>query len=386
MPPQKEQRETAGKSTDIAPRKRSPNFTNLEDVLLCQAYVNAIQSPPVQGNDSIVVAPPLWNKVSEGFQSLVEDQKDKLESWVQGVERPKKSLEDRFKKQICYQVSRWNPLYKKAYDGRVSGTDEEDIRHEAGLAFLKQYEAAFKFGHCIDTLRKSPTFNPTHELWVAGGEMDTAKGNKKPSATSNTNTSTAKKSTPPRPMLVTKAVRAEQQRKDLSTSFENYKKYMERMIANKEKMAQLREMDELRKIYKIFKNIGEPKTAQKILTQYMHVSKKYVSIVETPSSPNRQSDTTMGSNDDEQDENFANVMERMVASNERLAHFREVGALRKNYKLFKNMGETEEAQKMLDRLTQLLLLRVEGVPSDVEIRHSSPFNCQSDISIGPNDE
>jgi hypothetical protein len=128
MPPKKKPA-AAPPASSAAKEKKKPNtsnFTELEDQLLCQAYIN-VSTDPTIGNG--MKSKQFWSKeVSTMVKHLLNDNKDDLEEWVLDADRGSESLKNHFsKKKIQKDTLLFMTCYRHAYANRVSGSNDEDV-------------------------------------------------------------------------------------------------------------------------------------------------------------------------------------------------------------------------------------------------------------------
>jgi hypothetical protein len=152
MPPKKKTKTTTAAAANS---KRGNNFAELEDQFICQAYIN-VSTDPTIGNGRR--SKDFWSKVHTMYGELVNQNKHLMKD---PLVRDVASIKNHWSKQIQKYSLLFIPLYKKAYDERVSGTTDDDILEAAMLDMYRdQYNSPFKFKHCLAELEKIPTFNP----------------------------------------------------------------------------------------------------------------------------------------------------------------------------------------------------------------------------------
>jgi len=127
MPPKKKQKTAVGAAGAAAAaaagakdaRDRDPNFTALEDIFICKAFINA--SCNSIGSNKMSKR-ELWSLVHKNFKDLVQQNKSKLEDWVKEVDRSADAVMNRYKKYIAKFVVQFNPFYKRVKESKPSGT------------------------------------------------------------------------------------------------------------------------------------------------------------------------------------------------------------------------------------------------------------------------
>ena len=98
--------------------KRTKNFTPIEDVLLCRAYVN-ISQDPIKGNDQKIGV--LWENI---YTKFIELKKDEGETEV-GHQRDITSIMNRFKRHISKDVQLFNGMLGRIRSKKESGSTPE---------------------------------------------------------------------------------------------------------------------------------------------------------------------------------------------------------------------------------------------------------------------
>jgi hypothetical protein len=164
MPPAKKTKTTTAAvtpapttTTPSSKKQRDPNYTELEDQWLCEAWVNVSMNAADGTNRK---RKEFYGSIHTMFQELFQKNKHKLPSFVKDVVRDQVSLENRFVKSISPVVMKYNPFYKRVKNSKPSGTTEEDIRKEAADDYTEFYGKAFTLWHVLDILWKAPKYDP----------------------------------------------------------------------------------------------------------------------------------------------------------------------------------------------------------------------------------
>jgi hypothetical protein len=160
MPPKKKTTAATAAANEKKKAKTS-NYTELEDQLLCQAYIN-VSTDPTIGNG--MKSKQFWSKVTTMFKHLLNDNKDDLEEWVLDADRGSESLKNRFSKKIQKDTLVFMTCYRRAYANRVSGSNDEDVVESALEEYREQYNSAFKYKHCLSELERIPKFDPKSDI------------------------------------------------------------------------------------------------------------------------------------------------------------------------------------------------------------------------------
>jgi len=134
--------------------KRAPNFTPVEDLILCKSYA-AVSEDPTVGTDQTVET--FWGKIFETFIYLSATEASNGTFYKQNG----KSMRDCFVRTIQPAMNVFNKHFCDVKNRKISGIGgEEDIYNIA----LKEYEEAegkpFPFLSCAKSLHKMPRFNP----------------------------------------------------------------------------------------------------------------------------------------------------------------------------------------------------------------------------------
>jgi hypothetical protein len=124
MPPKKKPAAAPASAAKEKKKPKTSNYTELEDQLLCQAYIN-VSTDPTIGNG--MKSKQFWSKVSTMYKHLLKDNKDDLEEWVLDADRGIESLKNRFSKKIQKDTLLFMTFYRRAYENRVSGSNDEDV-------------------------------------------------------------------------------------------------------------------------------------------------------------------------------------------------------------------------------------------------------------------
>jgi hypothetical protein len=156
MPPKN--KTTAATAAANKKKAKTSNYTELEDHLLYQAYIN-VSTDPTIGNG--MKSKQFWSKVSTMFKHLLNDNKDDLEEWTLDADRGSESLKNHFSKKIQKDTLLFMTCsYRRAYASGVSGSNDEDVVESALKEYREQYNITFKYKHCLSELERIPKFNP----------------------------------------------------------------------------------------------------------------------------------------------------------------------------------------------------------------------------------
>jgi hypothetical protein len=162
MPPKKKQKKATAVASpgdktaspeDKKPevkQERPPNYSQLEDELLCRAYVN-ISTDPTVGTDQS--GETFWKRIKERFDVLAAD-KDKV------MDRSSNSLKNRFQKTIQPEMNYFNKYLKQMKEEKPSGVPESHYPEHAAVNFQREKNRPFKHLHCVEILQKLPKFDP----------------------------------------------------------------------------------------------------------------------------------------------------------------------------------------------------------------------------------
>lgn len=139
-----------------ATAKVNANYSDIEDVCLCKAYVNCTVNP-VKGNNQ--KGDTFWKGVHATYEEFMEKEDKDLMLLQQ---RDSKSLMNRFKKTIMPSVNLFNACYVEVKRVEKSGWSPSDYVHAAMDEFEKKEHAQFKkfkFSHVWEILKKINKFN-----------------------------------------------------------------------------------------------------------------------------------------------------------------------------------------------------------------------------------
>jgi hypothetical protein len=131
-------------------------FSNVEDQMLCRAFVNT-SSYPIDGTEQKGKA--FWATVKSKFDHLFFCSEEAFEDSPR-EERSEEALQTRFLKKIQPEMNHYNPFYKRIAECPPSGTPNEDWPRLAAIEFLNAQNKKFKFLHCVEILHQIPKFNP----------------------------------------------------------------------------------------------------------------------------------------------------------------------------------------------------------------------------------
>ncbi|KAG7366474.1 MULE transposase domain containing protein [Nitzschia inconspicua] len=100
---------------------RPMNFTPIEDVMLCRAYVNATLNP-ITGTDQKMEV--FWRGIKAKFDELYAEADEVQE----GVARAPEALMNRYMRKIQPEMNLWIPFYKRVADCPPSGVHDPSAR------------------------------------------------------------------------------------------------------------------------------------------------------------------------------------------------------------------------------------------------------------------
>ena len=175
-------------SSTKTPRPR--NFGNIEDQLLCRAYVN-VSCNPVVGTDQ--KRKIFWESIKYRYEDLYTREGVTEEDGK--VERTWDALANRYQKKIQPEMNIFMSFYKRVAECPPSGVPPEEWPKIAATNFGEFYDRPFKFLHCVSILQQLPKFDPMgadDEVidLLEAGEDDGDDGDdmdKKPAAKGSTN-------------------------------------------------------------------------------------------------------------------------------------------------------------------------------------------------------
>jgi hypothetical protein len=144
-------------SAEKAKKKREPNYTEMEDQALCQAYVN-VSTDPIHGTHQ--KGSTFWNAIKEKYELTLPEVMKEHEVELEMPEQNADSLEQRYNKTIKKTMNKWAGYYKKAKTPLKSGWTEEMYREHACELYNVGEGSAFKLAHCVDILFQLPKFMP----------------------------------------------------------------------------------------------------------------------------------------------------------------------------------------------------------------------------------
>ena len=175
-------------SSTKTPRPR--NFGNIEDQLLCRAYVN-VSCNPVVGTDQ--KRKIFWESIKYRYEDLYTREGVTEEDGK--VERTWDALANRYQKKIQPEMNVFMSFYKRVAECPPSGVPKEEWPKIAATNFGEFYDRPFKYLHCVLILQQLPKFDPMgadDEVidLLEAGEDDGDDGDdmdKKPAAKGSTN-------------------------------------------------------------------------------------------------------------------------------------------------------------------------------------------------------
>jgi hypothetical protein len=134
--------------------KRAPNFTTVEDLVLCKSYA-AVSEDPTVGTDQ--TAETFWGKVFESFVLLSAYEAENGTFY----KRSPKSLKDRFARTIQPSMNIFNRYFKNVKNRKISGVGSDDELYDiAAKEYEEGEEKSFPFCECAKILHEMPRFDP----------------------------------------------------------------------------------------------------------------------------------------------------------------------------------------------------------------------------------
>jgi hypothetical protein len=134
--------------------KRGPNFIDADDKVLCKAFMS-VSEDPIKGADRR--KDEFWEEISQKFNSLLVDEAN-AEDLV--LLRDATNCRNRFMKLILPGMNKFMKHYRAAYEPLKSGWTEDMYIQRACELYEEQHGHAFKFTHCVTTLKQMPRFDP----------------------------------------------------------------------------------------------------------------------------------------------------------------------------------------------------------------------------------
>ena len=134
--------------------KRAPNFTTVEDLVLCKSYA-AVSEDPTVGTDQ--TAETFWGKVFESFVLLSAYERENGTFYKHSP----KSLKDRFTRTIQPSMNTFNRYFKNVKNRKISGVGSDDELYDiAAQEYEEGEEKSFPFCECAKILHEMPCFDP----------------------------------------------------------------------------------------------------------------------------------------------------------------------------------------------------------------------------------
>jgi len=162
---------TGRKEIAIKPgTKRSGNFSDEEDKILCRAWISITTSAIVGANQTAV---QFWKAVEVAYCNFaISGHADDPNV----LSRNAGSLKARFQKTILPAMNKFMRYYRQELAKKKSGVNEDDIIEAAMEKFAEMENGAFKFKHCVEILAAVPRFDATYtEKQVVELEADDGK-------------------------------------------------------------------------------------------------------------------------------------------------------------------------------------------------------------------
>ena len=137
--------------------KRAPNFTAVEDLILCKAYA-AVSEDPTIGTDQTVET--FWGKIFTSFIYLSATEADNGTFY----KRSGKSMRDWFVRTIQPTMNVFNRYFRSVKNRKISGVGGNDEIYEIAKAEYEKAEGKpFPFLECAKCLHEMPRFDPMIE-------------------------------------------------------------------------------------------------------------------------------------------------------------------------------------------------------------------------------
>ena len=134
--------------------KRAPNFTTVEDLVLCKSYA-AVSEDPTVGTDQ--TAETFWGELFESFVLLSAYETENGTFY----KRSPKSLKDRFARTIQPSMNTFNRYFKNVKNRKISGVGSDDELYDiAAKEYEEGEEKSFPFCECAKILHEMPRFDP----------------------------------------------------------------------------------------------------------------------------------------------------------------------------------------------------------------------------------
>lgn len=140
-------------------KKKARNFSQVEDLLLCKAYVNASENPRVGVGQKLA---EFWGSVKEAFDALYVS--EGVEEPLGKEERDHESLMNRFSRQIQPTVNRFNKYFRQIKLEQPSGTPFSEYIRLAKERYEENEPGKFKFEECVPILHAMPKFDPMAQV------------------------------------------------------------------------------------------------------------------------------------------------------------------------------------------------------------------------------
>jgi hypothetical protein len=151
--------------------KRSKNFSEEEDVLICKAYVRVSEDPVKGANQKSDV---FWKAVYSNYNELKLSQEEEI------PERNSQAIKNRFQRHIQKHANLYNGYYKQLKDKNPSGWKEDDYLCNTVIKFNEEEGRQFQFTNCMPILQKLLKFDPmmTDLTFDDDDELDSSNTNK----------------------------------------------------------------------------------------------------------------------------------------------------------------------------------------------------------------
>ena len=234
--------------------KRPPNFSTVEDVYLCKAYVSVTENSRVGADQA---ADKFWGDIYKTWFKLMSEDSMYGKDFTP---RNPEALKNRFQRAISKGVQYFNGYYKRSKEKERTGWTNENYIKEAMDKFQHDEGKPFLFSECVPILHAIPKFSPDYQAGQTGDKTINSLG-------------TAMGSDKPRPMGQ-KEAKKQEKKKDSTTvaSMETAKvEQLQSLATATKKVAtavnRKSERDSLMQLARMHLDLGEVAEAKKIMDE-----------------------------------------------------------------------------------------------------------------------
>ena len=135
--------------------KRTPNYTNEEDLFLCKAYINKTVNI---GKGTDIMSLVFWGGIKNKFVEIYMEEAEVIPPHLDT--RDASSLKTRWVRNINKYCQLWNKYYIRAQATPKSGENQDYYINLATEDYEEELGKPFLWSHCIPTLLSVPTFFP----------------------------------------------------------------------------------------------------------------------------------------------------------------------------------------------------------------------------------